>query len=206
MGKIIFSSTMILLGLVFLAMKSISDNSASGPALQEGTERAVKAAPDSDIHSELHPGAMAPEFSLLDQFNVNHRLSDYRGKWVVLYFYPKDMTPGCTTEACNFRDVHSSFKDVNAVIFGVSRDSIAQHLEFTDRYSLTFPLLSDVAGVVCTAYGVLTEKQMNGRTYTVLNRMTYLINPEGEIAKIYPKVDVTEHAREVLEDIRHMSE
>jgi len=152
------------------------------------------------------PGDTASGFSLPDQHNDMHSLRDYLGKWVVLYFYPKDMTPGCTTEACSFRDSYTAFKDLDVVILGVSRDSVDLHAKFADKYNLPFTLLSDASGAVCGVYGVLAEKSYNGKTYLGIHRTTFIIDPTGKIAKIYPNVDVNTHAGEILDDIRKLRE
>ena len=146
----------------------------------------------------LEQGNPAPDFSLPDQHGKNHKFSDYSGNWVVLYFYPKDMTPGCTTEACNFRDDFPAFNDLNVVILGVSKDSITRHMKFAEKYELPFTLLSDETGSVCESYGVWKEKSMYGKTFMGINRSTFLINPEGKIVRVYPKVKVKEHAAELL--------
>ena len=152
----------------------------------------------------LKEGIKAPPFNLPDQNDKYHRLSDYKGKWVILYFYPKDMTPGCTTEACNFRDHFQSFDNLNTVILGISKDSIGRHTKFASKYSLPFPLLSDENDSVCEDYGVWQEKSMYGKKYMGINRSTFIIDPEGKIVKIYPKVNVKTHALEIMDDIRNM--
>jgi len=154
----------------------------------------------------LNEGSKAPDFELQDQNGKVHKLSDYRGKWVVLYFYPKDLTPGCTTEACKFRDEFPKFEGVNAVVFGVSKDSIARHEKFASKYELSFPLLSDEEGKLCGDFGVWQEKSMYGRKYMGIVRSTFIIDPQGIVAKVYPKVKVKEHAAEVLNDLREMQE
>jgi peroxiredoxin Q/BCP len=146
----------------------------------------------------------APDFSLPDQHGNNHQLSDYKGKWVVLYFYPKDMTPGCTTEACNFRDDFPAFNNLNVVILGVSKDSIARHMKFVEKYDLPFTLLSDETGSVRESYGIWKEKSMYGKTFLGINRSTFLIDPDGKIARIYPKVKVKEHAAELLQALNEL--
>jgi peroxiredoxin Q/BCP len=153
----------------------------------------------------LQPGASAPDFTLPDQTGNNHSLKDFKGKWVVLYFYPKDMTPGCTTEACNFRDEFPAFENLNAVILGVSKDSVQGHDKFAQKYELPFTLLSDENGEMIAAYGAWKEKSMYGRTFMGIERSTYLINPQGKIAKVYAKVKVKEHATEILADLNELS-
>ena len=146
----------------------------------------------------LKQGNPAPDFSLPDQHGNNHQLSDYKGKWVVLYFYPRDMTPGCTTEACNFRNDFPAFNKLDVVILGVSKDSIARHMKFVEKYDLPFTLLSDENGSVCESYGIWKEKSMYGKTFLGINRSTFLIDPDGKIVRVYPKVKVKEHATELL--------
>ena len=152
----------------------------------------------------LEQGNPAPDFSLPDQHGKNHQLSDYSGNWVVLYFYPRDMTPGCTTEACNFRDDFPAFNDLNVVILGVSKDSIARHMKFAEKYDLPFTLLSDETGSVCESYGIWKEKSMYGKTFMGITRSTFLINPEGKIVRVYPKVKVKEHAAELLQALNEL--
>jgi len=149
----------------------------------------------------LKEGMNAPDFSLHDQFGHEHALSDYRGHWVVLYFYPKDMTPGCTTEACGFRDEFPAFNKLDAVILGISKDSINRHAKFAEQYELPFTLLSDENGDVCNRYYVWKAKSLYGRSFLGIVRSTFLIDPSGKIAKIYPKVKVKEHAAELLQDL-----
>jgi peroxiredoxin Q/BCP len=150
----------------------------------------------------LEQGSVAPDFSLPDQFGKIHSLKDYRGQWIILYFYPKDHTPGCTTEACNFRDDFPQFQSLNALIFGVSKDSVKRHSSFAQKFNLPFLLLSDESGEVCEKYEVWQEKSMYGKKYMGIVRSTYLIDPEGKISRVYPKVKVKEHAAELLEDLQ----
>ncbi len=147
-------------------------------------------------------GSQAPEFELADQTGQLHSLEDYRDQWVVLYFYPKDETPGCTTEACEFRDNIFSFRELNAQILGVSLDDVDSHREFAENHSLPFPLLADVDGTTADAYGVKTR--MLGMT--VAKRQTFLIAPDGHIAKHYEKVTPSEHSAEVIADLKLLSE
>ena len=145
-------------------------------------------------------GAAAPEFELSDQNGQLHSLEDYRDQWVVLYFYPKDETPGCTTEACEFRDNIFAYKDLNAQILGVSLDDVDSHRKFAEEYSLPFPLLADTEGAAADAYGVKTK--MMG--WTVAKRQTFLIDPDGNIAMHYEKVDPDEHSAQVLADLKSL--
>lgn len=146
-------------------------------------------------------GEKAPDFTLPDQDGKLHTLSEYRGRWTLLYFYPKDDTPGCTKEACTLRDTVPRFENLHAHVLGVSKDSVASHKRFAEKYNLLFPLLADERGTVVALYGVWREKKMMGKAYTGIVRMSFLINPEGEIAKIYEKVKPEIHAEEVLDDL-----
>ena len=143
-------------------------------------------------------GSAAPDFTLPNQNDENISLSQFRGKWVILYFYPKDMTPGCIKEACSFQEGLPDFSKIDAVILGVSKDSIVRHKKFADKYELNFSLLSDENGSVCENYESWQKKKLYGREYMGIVRSTYIIDPEGKIAKVYPKVKVKEHADEVL--------
>jgi thioredoxin-dependent peroxiredoxin len=147
----------------------------------------------------------APEFSLPDQTGQIHTLKQYRGRWVLLYFYPKDDTPGCTSEACSLRDEWSEFAKFNAVVLGVSADSSESHHDFAEKYQLPFPLLADPDKNVIKAYDAWGEKKMYVTLYQGILRTSYLIDPDGKIAKIYPKVTPKPHAKEVLRDIRRLS-
>ena len=150
----------------------------------------------------LEAGTKAPDFTLPDQNGNEVSLSSLKGKWVVLYFYPKDLTPGCTTEACNFQEALPDFSNIDAVILGVSKDSVKQHKKFADKYNLEFSLLSDENNTVCEDYGTWVKKSMYGKEYMGINRSTYLIDPEGKIARVYPKVKPKEHHGEVFEDLK----
>lgn len=146
----------------------------------------------------------AHDFSLPDQDDKMHKLSDYHGKWVVLYFYPKDDTPGCTKEACNFRDSLHELHSKNVVILGVSKDSVKSHKKFADKYSLNFPLLSDENREVIDKYDAWGKKKFLGKEFEGVLRKTYLINPEGEVAKVYENVNPTVHAGEILGDLEKL--
>ena len=147
-------------------------------------------------------GSQAPEFELAEQTGQLHSLEDYRDQWVVLYFYPKDETPGCTTEACEFRDNIFAFRDLNAQILGVSVDDVDSHRDFAENHSLPFPLLADVDGTAAEAYGVKTR--MFGMT--VAKRQTFLIAPDGQIVKHYEKVTPSKHPAEVIADLKSLNE
>lgn len=151
------------------------------------------------------PTKLAYDFTLLDQSGLSHSLHDYLGKWVVLYFYPKDDTPGCTTEACNFRDSFHELQKLGVVILGVSKDTVGSHAKFAEKYNLNFPLLSDPDHSVVEKYSAWGEKKFMGRIFLGILRTTYLINPKGEIAKIYPKVNPTVHAQEIINDLKNLS-
>lgn len=152
--------------------------------------------------SLLQSGAKAPDFNTADQDGNKVALKDYRGKKVVLYFYPKDNTPGCTKEACAFRDQFSEFKKKGVEILGVSVDSEKSHRSFADKFKLPFTLLADTEKKIVNAYGVWGEKSMYGRKYMGTNRVTYLINEAGRIAAVFPKVKPEEHAQEILAQIK----
>lgn len=153
------------------------------------------------IMKKLKIGDKAPDFSTFGQDNKPHKLSNYRGKWILLYFYPKDDTPGCTKEACSIRDNWSQFKKEGIKVFGVSKDSVKSHKKFEEKYNLPFTLLSDEDTEILQAYGAWQEKSMYGKKYLGIVRMSYLIDPKGHIAKIYSKVKPEEHAEEVLVDV-----
>ena len=149
---------------------------------------------------KLNVGSKAPDFTAPDQTGAVRSLKDYRGKWILLYFYPKDMTPGCTIEACTLRDEFAGFRRRGIVILGVSTDTAASHDKFTKKYQLPFTLLSDPNKTVVKAYGVWGIKKFMGRTFQGTRRMSFLINPDGEIAKMYDTVKPAEHASQVLKD------
>jgi peroxiredoxin Q/BCP len=146
----------------------------------------------------LSKGSPAPDFTLSDETGATKRLSDFKGRPVVLYFYPKDDTPGCTTEACNFRDEYSAYVDADVVILGVSPDSPSSHAKFKEKYSIPFPLLADVGHKVCDQYGVWGPKNFMGREYEGVLRTTFLVDANGRIAKVFENVKPAEHSTEVL--------
>lgn len=147
-------------------------------------------------------GTPAPDFTLPDQDAAEHTLSSYKGKWVLLYFYPKDDTPGCTKEACAIRDADPDLSSLGAVVLGVSADSVKSHKKFAEKYNLQFPLLSDEEKKVIEAYGVWGAKKFMGRDYEGILRTSFLINPEGIISKVYESVKPEVHAGEVLTDLK----
>jgi peroxiredoxin Q/BCP len=153
----------------------------------------------------LEAGQTAPAFELKDQDGNIHRLSDYAGKTVVLYFYPKDDTPGCTVEACSFRDNHQDLLDAGAVILGVSADDEDSHTKFREKFDLPFPLLADTETAVSQAYGVWGEKNMYGRKFMGINRATFMIGPDGTLTKIWKRVTPEGHGEDVLSSIKEQA-
>jgi peroxiredoxin Q/BCP len=147
----------------------------------------------------------APDFTLSDQEGKPHTLSGYRGKWVLLYFYPKDDTPGCTIEACTIRDQFKDFKSIGATVLGVSTDSVASHKKFASTYNLPFTLLADEYKEVVGRYGVFGEKKFMGKTYMGTSRTSFLIDPAGNLAKVYEKVKPELHAAEIIADLRALA-
>ena len=152
----------------------------------------------------LDVGDKAPAFSLEDQSGKTVKLSDFKGKTVVLYFYPKDDTPGCTREACAFRDEHSALRKAGAVVLGVSPDSGVSHAKFAGKYDLPFPLLADTDHAVSEKYGAWGEKSLYGRKFMGINRSTFLIDGSGKVARVWPKVKVDGHVDRVLQAIREI--
>lgn len=150
------------------------------------------------MNKMLTENTTAPDFSLPDENGKTHNLSDYRGKDVVLYFYPKDDTPGCTAEACSFRDDYSAYEKTDIVILGVSVDSPKSHAKFKQKYQLPFTLLSDEKHEVCEKYGVWALKKMMGREYMGILRTTFLISKEGLIKKVFEDVKPAGHSQEIL--------
>ena len=150
--------------------------------------------------NQLAVGQPAPEFELPDQDGQLHSLEDYRDRWVVLYFYPKDETPGCTTEACEFRDNIFAYQEMNAQILGVSLDDVESHKSFAENHELPFPLLADTEGAAAEAYGVKTKFA----GMTVAKRQTFIIDPNGNLAKHYEKVKPDSHSAEVLADLKSL--
>lgn len=146
----------------------------------------------------LEIGTPAPDFSLPDQEGSLHSLSDYRGKKVILYFYPKDNTPGCTKQACGYSEHLPQFTEKGAVILGISKDSVASHKKFSEKYTLAFPILSDPERTVIEAYGVWQEKKLYGKVSMGVVRTTYLIDENGLIEKAYGKVKAAEDAEKML--------
>lgn len=152
----------------------------------------------------LEVNSIAPDFTLPDQDGAEHTLSQYRGQWVLLYFYPKDDTPGCTKEACSIRDAFPHFENLNLKVLGVSVDSPESHKRFAEKYKLPFTLLSDTDKKVVTRYGVWGKKKFMGREYEGTMRSSFLINPSGTIQKIYTDVKPEQHVEEVLQDLKRL--
>ena len=152
----------------------------------------------------IEEGKKAPAFSLKDQAGKTVKLSDFSGKNVVLYFYPKDNTPGCTTEACDFRDQHGKLEKAGAVVLGVSPDAEKTHLKFAGKFGLPFMLLADTEHEVAEKYGAWGEKSLYGRKYLGIIRSTFLIGGDGKVAKVWPKVKVNGHVEEVLEAVKSL--
>jgi len=146
----------------------------------------------------LYTGTTAPDFTLLDEAGTPHRLSDYRGRPLVLYFYPKDDTPGCTTEACSFRDGYNAYQQAGVTILGVSPDTPKKHANFKEKYHLPFTLLADEGHKICELYGVWGRKKFMGREYDGVFRTTFVIAPDGTIAKVFENVKPEGHSSEVL--------
>lgn len=147
----------------------------------------------------------APDFSLQDQNGKTHTLKDYAGKWLVIYFYPKDDTPGCTTEACSFRDERDVIAELGkAEVVGVSKDSVASHKKFADKYNLNFTLLSDESLDTIKAFNAWGERSMYGKIYMGIMRSTFIVDPNGNIVKEYPKVTPKNHAVQIIEDLQKL--
>ena len=143
----------------------------------------------------------APSFSLLDQDGKTHSLIDYRGGWVLIYFYPKDDTPGCIKEACSIRYNWPKFEKLDCIVLGISADSVKSHEKFSKKYKLPFVILADHKKEIIKMYGAWQKKKFMGKEYMGIKRMSYLVNPEGAIVKVYPEVKAEKHADEVLSDL-----
>jgi peroxiredoxin Q/BCP len=150
----------------------------------------------------VEEGKRAPDFTLEDQDGKPVKLSSFKGKSVVLYFYPKDDTSGCTKEACAFRDARLDYEKAGAVVLGVSPDSVKSHKKFVDKYELPFTLLADPETKLCQAYGVWKEKSMYGKKYMGVERTTFVIGPDGKVAKVFPKVKVEGHSEAILNELK----
>lgn len=152
----------------------------------------------------LKPGDLAPDFSLTDANGDLVNLADFRGKWVVLYFYPRDNTPGCTKEACGFRDAYADYQAQDVIVLGVSTDDAKSHTKFLQKFNLPFTLLSDAEGKVASTYDSYGLKKFMGKEYMGVSRNTFLIDPDGKIHKIYLKVKPEHHATEILGDLAEL--
>ena len=153
-----------------------------------------------DADDQPAVGSKAPDFRLQDQNGDWHALGDYQDKWLAVYFYPKDDTPGCTTEACSFRDNIYAFQAIGANVVGISVDDVDSHKDFSDKYKLPFTLLADVGGETSKAYGVLRDYKLT----KIASRQSFIVNPEGVVARHYEKVDPDTHTQEVLADLKDM--
>ncbi|MDO8496229.1 MAG: thioredoxin-dependent thiol peroxidase [bacterium] len=147
----------------------------------------------------------APNFSLPDQEGNIHSLTDYKGRWVLVYFYPKDDTPGCTKEACTIRDSWPFFEKLGCVVLGISADSVKSHDKFVNKYKLPFILLADEKKELVKKYGAWQKKKFMGKEYVGIKRMSYLIDPDGKVAQVYPDVKSAEHADQVLKDLKRFA-
>lgn len=150
----------------------------------------------------LSAGEQAPPFELLDNQGNLHKLSDYQGQTIVVYFYPRDDTPGCTKEACSFRDAYADFRDAGVEVIGISPDSESSHSKFISKYELPFVLLSDPDHKVCEAFGAWGTKKMYGREYEGVNRTTFVIGPDGVIKHVFENVKPADHSQEVLDVVK----
>lgn len=154
---------------------------------------------------KLKAGDKAPDFVLKDQEGKERSLKEFRGKKILLYFYPRDFTPGCTKEACGIRDNFNDFEKLDVVVLGVSTDSVESHKKFAEKYNLPFILLSDEEGEVAKKYGVWQKKKLAGREYYGVVRVSFLIDEQGKILKVYEKVKPEIHAKEILEDLESLN-
>lgn len=152
----------------------------------------------------LSENTKAPSFTVPDETGTKRRLSEFKGQWVVLYFYPKDDTTGCTKEACGIAEVYDEFSALGVAVLGVSKDSPASHTKFKEKYHLPFTLLADESTEMIQTYDAWKEKSMYGRKYFGTERVTYIISPQGKIAKVYPKVTPADHALILLADLRKL--
>ena len=180
-------------------------NSPTSKTKSSKPTKAASPTPKATKGTDLEVGSKAPPFTLFDDNGQKVNLSDFKGKKVVLYFYSKDDTPGCTKEACAFRDGIDDLRDSGAVVLGVSADSVESHKKFSTKYDLNFPLLSDVDKKALQAYGVWKEKSLYGRKFMGIERTTYVIDEEGKIAHIFPKVKVDAHLEDVLGELELLS-
>jgi thioredoxin-dependent peroxiredoxin len=157
---------------------------------------------NNNLFHMLKVGRKAPLFSLKDQNDTEQKLKSYMGQWNLIYFYPKDDTPGCTQEACVIAEVYKDFKRLKVNVFGVSKDTVKSHKKFAEKYNLPFILLSDPEMAIITKYGAFKEKHMFGKSVRGTFRMSYIVAPDGKIAKVYTDVDPANHALELIKDIK----
>lgn len=150
----------------------------------------------------LKVGNKVPAFTLKDQNDTERSLKEFEGKWLIIYFYPKDDTPGCTKEACAIAEIYADFEKLGVTVLGVSKDTPRSHKRFAEKFNLPFTLLSDPSTEMIQAYGAWGEKSMYGRKYMGTLRVSYLVDPKGKVAKVYPDVDPANHALELLKDIQ----
>ncbi len=187
-----------------LALAVVFAIALAAPAPSRADETAVPAPAAATPATPATPalGSTAPDFTLESSSGKKVKLSKLRGKTVVLYFYPKDETPGCTKEACDFRDHHAALHSAGVVLLGVSVDDVASHRRFVAKEHLPFPLLADPTGDVCRAYGVLRQREKDGQTFTYAERTTFVIGKDGTVARVWPKVSVDGHVADVLAFVR----
>lgn len=152
----------------------------------------------------LEIGTKAPAFALVDQDEVKHTQKELTGAWTVVYFYPKDDTPGCTKEACTIAEIYQEFEKIGVQVFGVSKDSPASHKKFAEKYQLPFTLLSDESTEMIQAYGAWQERSMYGKKFMGTARVTYIFDPKGKVVKVYPKVTPADHALQLLKDLAEL--
>lgn len=183
--------------------KTVKKKSSSKNSVKRSAEATSSSKPGAAAVVEV--GKTAPAFKLPDQRGESHQLKDYHGKWVVLYFYPKDNTSGCTKQACQFRDSRAKYEKADTVILGVSPDGVASHEKFAAKFDLPFTLLADEGAAVCAKYGVWQEKSMYGRKYMGVVRTTYLIDPAGKVAHRWDKVKVPGHDDDVLAKLKELA-
>jgi peroxiredoxin Q/BCP len=188
------------LGVLGAREKQAAPDASARPKGSEASEAALPHARNAS--APIRPGLMAPDFELQDETGARHRLSNFKGKPLVLYFYPADDTPGCTKEACSFRDNFSAYEKSGVIVLGVSPDTAQSHAKFKAKYRLPFPLLADLGHRVCSAYGVWGRKRFMGRTYEGVLRTTFLIDRTGRIAHVFENVRPAEHSTEVMTALR----
>lgn len=186
------------------AKRVVKRTKKAAPKRSRAPRPAATPTPPTEPSPVLMEGMRAPDFRLRAYPEGEHSLADFRGKKVVLYFYPKDDTPGCTMEACSFRDIKSEWEGTGAVVLGISNDDWSSHQAFAQRYNLNFTLLSDPDASISKAYGVYKEKNMYGKKFWGIERTTFIVDSEGKIAKVFPRVQVDGHSAEVLETLRRI--